>query len=167
MTTLQHSAQCREIQPALEQGTDTAGCHADCPVGGIARHTEGPWALAHNPAGVQSESLEITTDGNGRFRPAVLYIGNVPLRFRPRRSGSHKGETMEYGEFTAKNVADARLIAAAPELLAACRLMAAALMGFTAGELHSRAGEVHGPTFDEAQEAIWSAIRKATEAETA
>ena len=55
----------------------------------------------------------------------------------------------------------AQLISASPELLAACRIMASVLMGFTSAELVSRVAEIHGPTFDEGHEAIWVAINKA------
>jgi hypothetical protein len=61
--------------------------------------------------------------------------------------------------------ANARLIACAAnchdDLLAAARLMASTLQGFTSEELSKRVTEIHGPSFDEAQESLWAAIAKA------
>jgi hypothetical protein len=60
--------------------------------------------------------LWISPNAEHRY-PGTENIGSTTLKFRPRRQGSHRGETMVYCPFTDEDRAKARLIAAAPELL--------------------------------------------------
>jgi hypothetical protein len=66
--------------------------------------------------------LRIHPDFQGRPAGVALSIGSRALVFLAPRSGSHRGEKMVYREFRAEDIARARLIAAAPDLLDACKL---------------------------------------------
>lgn len=69
------------------------------------------WHLTSTP-----RELRISQDFDGKPDGVALSIGSTALSFRPRRSGSRRGETMRYHEFSHEDKALAHLLAAAPDL---------------------------------------------------
>ena len=119
----------------------------------MAEHTKGPWCVDETAAfGAYGVWTDYVThpghDGAG-------YGSQICSMFTPsfkQTDAATRGE----------RDANARLIAAAPNLLAVCRKMAAVLQGFTADELKRRVSEIHPAAFDEATEAMWAAVNAAT-----
>jgi hypothetical protein len=56
---------------------------------------------------------------NGQPAYRAVTIGSTVLAFKPRRTGSHRGEMMCHLPFKDQDVANARMIAAARDMLAA------------------------------------------------
>jgi hypothetical protein len=64
-----------------------------------------PWHLIETPT-----LLEIRPDLGGKPGGVAVSIGSARLSFRPRRTGTRRGETMRYREFGEPDRALARLI---------------------------------------------------------
>jgi hypothetical protein len=76
-------------------------------------HTRGPWHLVEEGSIIRVHfSLP-----DGRQSGVAVTIGSTAFQFRAPRQGSHRGETMVYRPFAEHDRANARLIAAAPDLL--------------------------------------------------
>src|SRR4051794_7609241 len=111
------------------------------------QHTPGPWVCAENVfAGGFDVWMGKAVDPRERGSYSSLHRIEMYDDIRPEDDGFSEAE------------ANALLIAAAPELLEACRFMAAVLQGFTATELQRRVSEIHPESFNQAQAAIWAAI---------
>ena len=67
------------------------------------------------------KEIRLAIDYEGKPGGVAHVIGSTALVFRPRRTGSHRGEKMKYQEFTPEDVVLAKTFAAASELLAACK----------------------------------------------
>jgi hypothetical protein len=78
---------------------------------------------------------------NAMVPGGTICVGSTSLTFRPHRQGSHRGQKMVYRRFNDEDRANARLIAAAPELLAALILCRNAI-----NEEVIAAGDVSHPT---------------------
>ena len=72
------------------------------------RHTKGPWEMLHEKDG------DIWVFGNPKGRAAIC-------RFLPPKNKYIHGETLETIDLTEENIANALLIAAAPDLYFGCR----------------------------------------------
>jgi hypothetical protein len=103
----------------------------------MSTHTPGPWHVIEDGPIIRIHfSLP-----DGRQSGSAVTIGSTALQFRAPRQGSHRGEKMVYRPFADHDRADALLIAAAPELLAALRLCRSAL-----NEEIIAAGDLDHPT---------------------
>ncbi len=78
------------------------------------KYAPGRWYLIQD-----SHELRIHPDFQGKPSGAALTIGSRAVCFLAPRAGSHRGQKMIYGPFSETDLANARLIAAAPELLKA------------------------------------------------
>jgi hypothetical protein len=109
-----------------------------------AKHTPGPWEVWGDHVVIRKPN-----------RAGAMIAGNVCTTSLSPRQTNH-GPRQDYPSAKAEQAANARLIAAAPDLLTACRLtheyaVAQAEMGY------ALPGEIVGALFD--------AIRKATNPE--
>lgn len=111
-----------------------------------AKHTPGPWWVGLDEDGGLVYGVERDPDTGAESAAVVADTS--------REDGDEAIEG-------ANAEVICRAVNAHADLLAACRLMASALLGFTADDLRRRVGEIHGPMFDAAQESLWAAINKA------
>lgn len=79
---------------------------------------QGPWHLVEAGPSILRVHFSLA---DGQESGVALSIGSTALQFRASRQGSHRGETMVYRPFSESDRANGRLIAAAPELLAALK----------------------------------------------
>lgn len=107
------------------------------------KHTPGPWHFNAQPAGDPLDLLNSTTGGFGIF-------SETPH--------SAIGQVCENGS----GEANARLIAAAPELLAALKQSERVLFGYLVTYGHDKTGKLALDQVKAAHEATASAIAKAT-----
>ena len=77
------------------------------------KHTKGPWEMLHEKDG------DIWVFGNQKGRSAIC-------RFLPPKNKYIHGETIETIDLIEENIANAKLIAAAPDLLEAAEQVVAA-----------------------------------------
>jgi hypothetical protein len=88
-------------------------------------HSPGPWHLAARDEAGQTTSLELAAFLQVRLDTALsgepLTIGASPVTFRPRRLGSHRLGSIRYQQFSPLDLANARVLAASAELIAAMK----------------------------------------------
>jgi hypothetical protein len=102
-----------------------------------AKHTPGPLVVSVEPHAFHSHAhfAAVIHDSKGQL---VAAVAEGPVVF------DATGDTDE-DAMRARDAAYAHLFGSAPDLLAACRLMAATLQGFTGDELIRRSARSTGP----------------------
>ena len=108
------------------------------------KHTPGPWKMLHEKDG------DIWVFGNPKGRAAIC-------RFLPPKNKYIHGETIETIDLTEENIANAKLTAAAPDLLEACKRM---LRAITNEEIIGHIAD-HTEGFDNAVMFMETQIKKA------
>lgn len=117
------------------------------------KYTPGPWLAAARPSSVVG--WPIVQPGTGRSICSVTYVQHSKID--PPVPGD--------SAFNRESAANARLIAAAPELLEALQIASITLFSFDGGNQHDETGWEH----DEMRDAwliVQSAIKKATGGDT-